>query len=151
MVSVRVKISPSRGEENNRRLEPPPREPCRYRLMESEGATPGMNPWNLFAGGAALGLVAGLWDKFKAIAWRAMNLFVQQIEIPTEAAHEAVIAHLIANYKRSRAYDRMYGATYEHQRDGRYGLIPYEVFGHRTIIFWNRLFPFFFANAVEKK
>ena len=30
-----------------------------------------MNPWNLFAGGAALGLVAGLWDKIKAVAWRA--------------------------------------------------------------------------------
>ncbi|HEY1377773.1 MAG TPA: AAA family ATPase [Gemmataceae bacterium] len=110
-----------------------------------------MNPWNLFAGGAALGLVAGLWDKIKAVAWRALNLFVQQIEIPTEAAHEAVVAYLIAHFKRSRAYDRMYGATYEHQRDGRYGLIPYELFGHRTIIFWNRCFPFLFANAVEKK
>src|SRR5207247_630290 len=131
--------------------EPPPRPPRRFPLMDTEGATPGMNPWNLFAGGAALGLVAGLWDKVKAVAWRALNLFVQQIEIPTEAAHEAVIAHLIAHYRRSRAYDRMYGATYEHQRDGRYGLVPYEVFGHRTIIFWNRCFPFLFANAVEKK
>lgn len=110
-----------------------------------------MNPWNLFAGGAALGVVAGLWDKIKAVAWRGLNLFVQQIEIPTEAAHEAVIAYLIAHYRRSRAYDRMYGATYEHQRDGRYALVPYELFGHRTIIFWNRCFPFFFANAVETK
>jgi hypothetical protein len=119
--------------------------------MFVEGAKLGMNPFNLFAGGAAIGLVAGLWDKIKAVAWRAMNMFVQQIEIPTEAAHEAVIAYLIAHFGRSRAYDRMYGATYEHQRDGRYALVPYEVFGHRTIIFWNRWFPFFFANAVEKK
>jgi hypothetical protein len=110
-----------------------------------------MNPWNVFAGGAALGLVAGLWDKIKAFAWRAFNLFVQQVEIPSEAAHEAVIAHLIACYKRSRAYDRMYGATFEHQRDGRYGLIPYEVFGHRTIIFWNRCFPFLYTNQREKQ
>jgi hypothetical protein len=110
-----------------------------------------MNPWNVFAGGAALGLVAGLWDKIKAFAWRAFNLFVQQVEIPTEAAHDAVIAYLIAHYSRSRAYDRMYGANFEHQRDGRYGLIPYEVFGHRTIIFWSRWFPFLYANQREKK
>ena len=110
-----------------------------------------MNPWNLFAGGAALGLVAGLWDKIKAVAWRALNLFVQQIEVPTQAAHEAVIAYLVAHFRRSRAYDRMYGATYEHHRDGRFGLVPYEVFGHRTIIFWNGPFPFLFANAQEKR
>src|SRR5581483_9579390 len=102
--------------------------PASVVTVTPEGSTP-MNPWNVFAGGAALGLVAGLWDKIKAFAWRAFNLFVQQVEIPSEAAHEAVIAHLIACYQRSRAYDRMYGATFEHQRDGRYGLIPYEVFG----------------------
>jgi hypothetical protein len=110
-----------------------------------------MNPWNVFAGGAAIGLIAGLWDKIKAFAWRAINLFIQQVAIPTEAAHDAVIAYLIARYQRSRAYDRMYGANYEHQRDGRYGLVPYEVFGHRTIIFWNGWFPFLYANEREKK
>ena len=83
-----------------------------------------MNPWNLFAGGAALGIIAGLWDKIKAIAWRALNLFVQQVEIPTQAAHGAVVAHLVAHYQRSRAYDRLYGAAYAHHRDGRYGLVP---------------------------
>jgi hypothetical protein len=110
-----------------------------------------MNPWNFLAGGAILGLLAGVWDKVKAVAWRLVSLFIQQAEIPTEEAHEAVIAYLIATYRRSRIYDRMYGATFEHTRDGRYGLIPYEVFGHRTIIFWNRWVPFFFANAREKK
>ncbi len=110
-----------------------------------------MNPWNLFAGGAALGLVAGLWDKVKAVAWRALNLFVQQIEIPSRAAHDAVVAHLIAHFRRSRAYDRLYGAHYEHHRDGRYGLVPYEEFGRRSMIFWNGPFPFLFANAQEKK
>jgi hypothetical protein len=110
-----------------------------------------MNPWNLFAGGAAIGLVAGLWDKIKAVAWRALNLFVQQIEIPSRTAHEAVVSHLVAHYQRSRAYDRLYGAHYEHHRDGRYGLVPYEEFGRRSMIFWNGLFPFLFANAQEKK
>jgi len=53
-----------------------------------------MNPWNFLAGGAALGLIAGLWDKIKTFAWRLVNLFIQQVEIPTEAAHEALIAYL---------------------------------------------------------
>ncbi|HEX4590686.1 MAG TPA: AAA family ATPase [Gemmataceae bacterium] len=119
--------------------------------MIHDGATTGLNPWNLFAGGAALGLVAGLWDKIKAVAWRALNLFVQQIEVPSMAAHEPLVAYLVAHYRRSRAYDRLYGAHYEHHRDGRYGLVPYEEFGRRSIIFWNGPFPFLFANAQEKK
>ena len=80
----------------------------------------------LLAGGAALGLLATMWSKIKGVAWRVIGLLVQRVEIPTEAAHEAVIAYLIANYRRSRNYDRMYGASWEYQRDGRYGLVPYE-------------------------
>ena len=45
----------------------------------------------------------------------------------------------------------MYGAWYEYQRDGRYGLVPYEVFGNRTLIFWNGWFPFLFSNAAGKQ
>jgi hypothetical protein len=119
--------------------------------MLAETTTSGFNPWNLFAGGAAIGLVAGFWDKIKAVAWRALNLFVQQIEIPSLAAHDAIVSYLVAQYRRSRAYDRLYGANYEHHRDGRYGLVPYEEFGRRSIIFWNGPFPFLFANAQEKK
>src|SRR5436190_7722989 len=110
-----------------------------------------MDLWNVLAGGAALGLLASFWGKIKAVLWRAANLLVQQVELPSESAHTAVVAYLIANYPRSRLYDRMYGATYEHQRDGRYGLVPYELFGHRTIVFYNGLVPFLFANEQEKK
>ena len=45
----------------------------------------------------------------------------------------------------------MYGASWEYQRDGRYGLIPYEVFGNRAMILWNGWFPFLFTNQVESK
>jgi len=105
----------------------------------------------LLAGGAALGLLATLWGKIKGIAWRALGLFVQRVETPTEPGHEAVIAYLIGNYRRSRNYDKMYGASWEYQRDGRYGLVPYEVYGNRTLILWNGGFPFLFANQVENK
>ncbi len=110
-----------------------------------------MELFNYMAGGAIFGVIASCWDKIKTFLWRVVNLFVQQVEIPSEAAHEAVVAYLVARYARSRWYDRMYGATYEHQRDGRYGLIPYEIFGNRTVLFWNGPFPFVFSNARENK
>jgi hypothetical protein len=110
--------------------------------------------WKYMAGGALvglLGMIAGFWGKAKAVVWRVANLFVQQVEIPTEEAHNALIAYLIAKYKRSRLYDRMYGAWYAHRRDGRYGLVAYEQFGTRSMVFWNGWLPFYYNNAVEAK
>ena len=107
--------------------------------------------FGLLAGGAALGLVASMWGKLKGFAWRLAGMFVQRVEIPTEPGHEALVAHLIAHFKRSRNYDKMYGASWEYQRDGRYGLIPYEVFGNRMLILWSGWFPFLFTNQVESK
>src|SRR5262249_37742924 len=91
------------------------------------------------------------WGKIKEITWKFCNLFVQQIEVPSEAAHNALVAYLIKHYRRSRLYDRMYGAYYEHHRDGRYGLVPYEVFGSRGMMLWNGVIPFVFSNSQEKK
>ncbi|MBY0521955.1 MAG: AAA family ATPase [Gemmataceae bacterium] len=110
-----------------------------------------MNPMNLLAGGALLGVLAGCWDKVKAVSWKLISLFIQQVEIPSEAAHHALVAYLVKHYKRSRFYDRMYGATYEHQRDGRYGLVAYELFGSRSVVFWNGWRPFVFTNQQENK
>jgi hypothetical protein len=107
--------------------------------------------FGVLAGGAVLGVVAAMWSKIKGVAWRAVGLFVQRVEIPTEAGHDAIVAYLISKYKRSRNYDRVYGASWEYQRDGRYGLVPYELFGVRTLIFWNGWFPFLFTNQVESK
>jgi len=105
----------------------------------------------LLAGGAAIGLLATMWTKLKGLAWRFMGMFVQRVEIPTEAGHDALISYLIANFTRSKNYDKMYGASWEYQRDGRYGLVPYEVYGNRTLILWNGWFPFLFSNQVENK
>jgi hypothetical protein len=110
-----------------------------------------MDMWSYLAGGAAFGLIASCWSKIKDVVWRVASLLVQQIEIDSSSAHDAVIAYLVVHYRRSRLYDRMYGAAREHHRDGRYGLVPYEMFGLRTVIFWNRWWPFVFTNAVEKK
>ncbi len=110
-----------------------------------------MDMWNVLAGGAAIGLIASCWSKIKDVAWRISSMLVQQVEIDSESGHEALVAYLVATFPRSRLYDRMYGAAREYQRDGRYGLVPYEIFGLRTVFFWNGWFPFMFSNAVEKK
>ncbi|MBL8795292.1 MAG: ATP-binding protein [Planctomycetia bacterium] len=110
-----------------------------------------MNPMNWVAGGALVGVLAACWDKIKAATWKLISLFIQQVEIPSEAAHQALIAYLVKHFPRSRYYDRMYGATYEHQRDGRFGLVPYELFGARSIVFWNGWRPFVFTNQLENK
>ncbi len=110
-----------------------------------------MNGWNIVAGGAILGILAACWGHIKNVLWKVTSLFIQRVELPTEEAHQAVVAYLIANYRRSGVYERMYGAWYEHQRDGRYGLVAYEEFGGRSLIFWNRWWPFVFTNAQESR
>ncbi len=106
---------------------------------------------NVLAGGALIGLLAGFWDKIKTLAWRLVNLVIQQVEVPSEPAHNALVAYLVEKFPRSRFYDRMYGAIYEHHRDGRLGLVPFEQFGNRTVVFWQGLWPFVFSNAQEAK
>ena len=107
-------------------------------------------PWLIVAGGAALGVLAGMWGHLKALLWRGATLFIQRVEIPNSVGHEAVTAYLIHKYQRSRNYDRMYSAAWEFRRDGRYGLVPYEQFGNRTLIFWQGWWPFLFGNQQEK-
>jgi hypothetical protein len=106
---------------------------------------------NLVFGGAALGVLAACWEHVKNFAWRLAGLLVRRVEIPSEAAHQALISYLVAHYPRYRNYDCLYGADYEHLRDGRYGLVPYEQFGNRSVVFWNGWWPFLFSNAQEKK
>ncbi|MFQ3650624.1 MAG: AAA family ATPase [Gemmataceae bacterium] len=106
---------------------------------------------NLLMGGALLGILAACWEQIKALGWRVVGLLIRRIEIPSEAAHQALIAYLVTHYKRWGNYDRLYGADFEYMRDGRYGLVSYEQFGNRTLIFWNGWFPFLFSNSQEKK
>jgi hypothetical protein len=107
--------------------------------------------WKLMAGGAAFGVIAAFWSRIKDFVWRFLSLFIQQVEITSEPAHAALVGHLLKHYRRSRYYDRMFGAWYEHHRDGRYGLVPCEVFGARTLLFWRGLLPFWYGNPGEKK
>lgn len=101
------------------------------------------------AGGAILGLLAACWGHIKAWLWWVTSTFIQRVEIPTEHAHRALVAYLVATCRRSRIYDRMYGADFEYSRDGRYGLVAYEQYGQRSMLFFKGMVPFFFNNEVE--
>jgi hypothetical protein len=109
-----------------------------------------MDYFRLLWGGAALGFLTATWGYLKAVAWKVCNLLVQQVEIHDDNCCQAVVSYLIAHHRRSGLYDRTYGAAYEHTRDGKYGLIPYEFFGKRSMILWHRGFPFLF-NGPEKR
>ncbi len=104
-----------------------------------------MNLSHWLAAGAVLGVVAACWTKIKVVCWRLMSLFLQQVAIQDESTQSALVDFLIANFKHSRYYDKLYGAANEHTVDGKYGLVPFEVIGKRSILFWRGWFPFVYA------
>ncbi|CAN5184934.1 hypothetical protein BH10PLA2_BH10PLA2_19030 [soil metagenome] len=110
-----------------------------------------MDVWNYLAGGAALGVIAACWERIKGALWRVASLFIQRIEIEDDAAHDALVSYLVMHFRRSRFYDHIYGSDHAFQRNGSYGLVPYEHFGLRNMVFWNGWRPFVFSNAVENK
>ena len=103
--------------------------------------------WNYLAGGAALGVIAGLWNHIKEVLWRIASLLVQRVEITSKSGHYALVAHLLSTLPRSRWYDRTYAAAYEFFRLGKYGIAAYEEFGERSLVFWNGRFPILFRAS----
>ncbi|MFB9108484.1 AAA family ATPase [Flavobacterium gyeonganense] len=105
-------------------------------------------------GSALVAFVVGFWDKIKTVIWIIISTFIQKIEIKSEDTHDAIVAYLITNYKKISSYDRVYGSQYESYRNGKYGLVPYEKYGVKSIIFLTekkflKLFrlPFYFTHT----
>lgn len=103
---------------------------------------------------ALIALVVGFWKSIKESLAVVFSVFIQKIEIKNENTHEAVIAYLVANYKKINIFNRVYSARYESYRNGKYGLVPFEKFGIASIIFLSDKkfmnicrFPFFFIQA----
>src|SRR5215208_4137248 len=99
------------------------------------------------AGGAVVGLLATWWARLQALCWRIANLFVRQVAIQDEHTQLALIDYLVLNYPRSSTYDKMYGSCNEHSLDGKFGLVPFEVLGRKSIIFWRGWMPFFYSTG----
>jgi hypothetical protein len=106
----------------------------------------------IFAGVSAA--LVGFWNQIKSLLWKVVSIVIQKVEINTEEAHEAVTSYLVENFQRLSIYDRVYGAKSENFRTGQYGLVPYEKFGSRTLLFWTgRRFrsPVFAFSREEQK
>lgn len=90
---------------------------------------------DLLKGGAIIAVVVGFWDKIKTFLWMGTSFFIQKAEIGTEDTHNELVGYLIENHKKFRGYDKVFASQYESFRNGKYGLVPYEKFGDKMIIF----------------
>ena len=112
-------------------------------------------PNNSFLTGSAiaavLAAVVGFWNQIKSFIWKFISIVIQKVEINTEEAQDAVSAYLTSHFKRIPVYDRVYGAINETFREGKYGLVPFEKFGSRTVFYWsNRRYRKWIPFAFKK-
>jgi hypothetical protein len=107
--------------------------------------------WTKFlVGGAAVGVVLALWKQIKALVWKGLSVFVQEVEIRDPAVAAAVVAHLVSRYRRLGPATRAYSASIDyHLRDGqrRLGNIAYERFGTHSLLFRRRIWPLLFEAS----
>ena len=108
----------------------------------------------LIAIGAVLGTVFGViikcWKSIKGFFVSFANIFVIHIDFDDEKTSKIVLAYLIKNYKRYQSGRRIFAGRHDSFRNGKYGHIPYELFGSQTLMFWNGWLPFWFVLKREK-
>ena len=102
----------------------------------------------LIAIGAVLGTVFGVilrgWTAIKNFFKSLTSIFVIRIEMNDEVTSKVVLAYLLKNYRRNTSGKKIYSSNHNCLRDGKFGYVPFELFGNQTIVFWNGLFPFLF-------
>jgi hypothetical protein len=107
--------------------------------------------WTKFLlGGAAIGLVVGMWKQIKAAAWRFGSIVVQEVELRDSTLAAAVAGYLVKHYRRLGPAAREYSAAIDyHVRDGqrRLGNIAYERFGNHSLLLRAGWRPVFFEAA----
>jgi hypothetical protein len=97
--------------------------------------------------GVGIGIISTCWQKLKSFAWRILSYAIVQVEVVDESTGNALLAYLLNNYQRSRVYDRSYSSNYEYTRkDGKYGIIPFEYLGNKTLTFWKGWKPLIFGT-----
>src|SRR5262245_32038385 len=93
---------------------------------------------SLLAVGAVVGTVLGMvlrgWNSVKSAFQSSMSFLVTTVNLEDETTSMAVLAHLLTVYRRSSLGSRTYGGKYENFRDGKYGHVPFEYFGGKSIL-----------------
>ena len=110
-----------------------------------------MNWGNLIAGGAITGMLFGVitacWTRVKGFFWRLFAFVIQHVDIRDDHSSQAVLTYLLRDYKRSRFYDKTYGGAYEFTREGKYGIVAFEFFGGKALLFWKGWLPIAYGLA----
>jgi hypothetical protein len=101
--------------------------------------------------GTVFGIVVRSWQSIKNFCSSVMGIFVIHAHLDDEATARAVLTHLVRRYRRSGSGQRTFGGRHDAFRDGKYGLIPYELLGNRTLLFWRGWLPFWFVVREEKQ
>ena len=98
---------------------------------------------DLIKGGALFAVIIGFWDKIKSFLWFLFSIFIEMAEIKKEDTCGEIIGYLFKNHRYIKSYDKVFSSRYEYFRNGKYGLVPYEILGNSTVIFFtNRRFFF---------
>lgn len=96
--------------------------------------------------GAVLGCVVRGWSSIKEFFKNCAGILFVHAHLDDEATAQATLAYLIKHYQRGFTPERTYGGRHDTFRDGRYGHIPYELLGAKSIRFWaKRWIPFWFT------
>jgi hypothetical protein len=116
-----------------------------------------MDPGSITSGLAAMailgtvfGVVVRSWQSIKNVCNSLMGLFVIHAHLDDETTARAVLTYLVRRYRRSRSGQRTFGGRHDSFRDGKYGHIPFELLGNRTILFWRGWLPFWFVVQEDK-
>jgi hypothetical protein len=114
----------------------------------------------MIAGFAVLGTVFGIiirgWTSIKNAFASMASIFIVHVDLNDDVTYKVVLAYLLKKYRRNKSGKRIYSSTHDSFRDGKFGHIPYELFGKQTLVFWNGIIPFLFrireeTNDLEKK
>ena len=101
--------------------------------------------------GTVFGVVVRSWQSIKNFCNSMMGIFVIHAHLEDETTAKAVLTHLVRHYRRSASGQRTFAGRHDSFRDGKYGHIPFELFGNRTILFWRGWLPFWFVVQEEKQ
>ena len=101
--------------------------------------------------GTVIGVVVRSWQSIKNFCNSVMDIFIIRAHLEDETTAKAVLTHLIRRYPRSGSGQRTFGGRHDAFRDGKYGHIPYELLGDRTLLFWRGWLPLWFVVKEEKQ
>jgi hypothetical protein len=114
-----------------------------YSFFDKESIAP------LIAAGAVLGTVFGVilrgWGAVKSFFNSIASIFIVSVELDDEMTSKVVLSYLLKNFKRVTSGKRKYSSKHNCLRNGKFGYVPFELFGNKTVLFRNGFFPFLFC------